>query len=187
MRKTNENGFSVIEIIMAVVIVGLIGLVAYMAVQAAQNKNDDTKTSSSPSPSVASTANESDAASKHVKEFYKKYLNTMFGPDGKLTGDTYAVSNWVSDGYMTQAAADQQNGQHALDLPTCSQSPLYYNDYTFDKPVINGSTGKMELSGTYTGLDAKNTSDDQTIRIKLSLVKDNDTWKVDAFDCAAAL
>src|ERR1700745_236685 len=105
MKKTNEKGFSVVEVIMAIVIVVLIGVVGYMWMQANQKKDNSTvKTAStSASPSTMSfNQKESDAAAAHIKAFYQKYLSYLNGTTPGHTAGEYDITGAVKDGFVTQ-------------------------------------------------------------------------------------
>ena len=169
MRK---SGFSTIEIILLVAVIGLLAAVGYLFVQSAQkqqgNGNTTAPTHASKTTKPESNDDESKAALENVQAFYKKILSQ---PDRTV----YAPSAWVSDGYVTQEAADQYKNATGMDITTCSQNPLDYDKYTFAKPTISGTTGMVHISGTY------EMSDDTMIMV--SLVKDSATWKIDKFSC----
>jgi type II secretory pathway component PulJ len=168
MKRNHQKGFGIIEVLMLIAIVILIGTVVYLAIQVTQKKDTPVATTSSQSSSTGPKDTTVEALA-HVKAFYKTYLDDK-------TGD-FTTSEWVKQGYATQSAADQRDGGHALDLATCSQSPLTYDKYTFSTPSIDGDTGTMSLSGTYSGPPAS------TTRISLGLLKDGSVWKIDSFDC----
>lgn len=162
-----ERGFSPFEIILIVAVIGLLVAVGYLFVQSV-NKQDTNKSTETSTTKKTDTANDSKSALENVQAFYKKILDQ---PDREM----YPPSAWVSDGFVTQEAADQYKNATGMDITTCSQNPLSYNKYTFATPTITGSTGMVHITGAYeTGGD---------VMIMTSLVKDGTSWKINKFSC----
>jgi len=105
----------------------------------------------------------------NVKAFYSSYLATTPPSSAYLT-------TAVQSGLLTQAA-DNLITSKQYDLPTCSQNPLTYKDYSFSTPIITGSTASMSVSGTYSGPPA------QTAKIDLSLQDVANKWAISGFSC----
>ena len=175
MKQQHQKtyGFTLIKVVLVIIGVTIIGVVGYLAFQASQKQQASTQTEKPTSSTTAPKKTETDestVALDNVRAFYKKFLAEPNHTDG------YTPSKWVADGYVTQAAADQYANATAVDPVTCSQNPLAYDKYTFDAPSISSAAGMAHISGTYE-------SGDKTM-IMLSLVKDNNVWKISKFSCS---
>jgi type II secretory pathway pseudopilin PulG len=170
MRKTSEKGFAVLEIIMVIAAIGLLAVVAFFAYQAWQKSHQSNSMTSS-SSSQTSTQDEATTALAHVKAFYRAYLAVA------ATSNQPSTASWTQNGYWTQAAEKQVVAVPGADIPTCSQNPPDFSQYTFSSPIISGA------KGTVTVTDNTDYTDKKGPVFDLALAKDNGLWKIDNFKC----
>lgn len=171
MLSKDQSGFGAVETILVIIIIALAGVVGWFVYDRHNNKTTTPTSSATIPPSTTPTNNtaEQTAASDNVKAFYKGYL--------KSSPMTSFLETAVTQNQITSVASKSISHIQGYDLPTCSQSPLQYSQYSFSTPVLTDSTGTMTVSGTYEGPPAS------TVTINLTLQKKNDKWAIDKFSC----
>ncbi len=177
MTKKNENGFGLIEVVMAIIIVMLLGAVVYFYVQANQKKDQASSTAApssavSPGSSTSPTSEESlssDSVKAAVNNFYSAYWSAVKDSNSKAMDATVAQ-------YGTASFISTYNGI------------MHGNQAVAGDPVmcVNGS---IESDPVVT--DVKLASDKATVTVKVSgsiaptvtIVKDNGV-KIDSVSCS---
>ena len=121
MKKTNKNGFSVLEIILAIAIVGLLATVAYFAYQAVQKSDQLAAVDEIAVATAKTNAATALANAKSVELIVEAYYadNDVYPTLAQLKG--YKPSTALLESGVTinsnQLTAAQNNGQTIQYLP----------------------------------------------------------------------
>ena len=169
----NQKGFTALEIVLVIITLVAVSAAGYYAYQARQEKADSkvsiTKSEEKTQAKTTISQNDKAVVSQKVKDYYNKYVIPKY-PDDYPAG---ASNRMLSDGYITANLSQQFKTSSPYDLPTCSQNKA--PNYVFSDPTINSNKAEVIVTGS--GYDSEG------ITIKVQMVKDSSSWKIDSFNC----
>lgn len=180
MKKLNQNGLSIVEVLLLFVVVGLIGFTAWYVYNAQKHttktQNDTVqgssdaqkssqKTSTSATPIAQTSSNAQDAsdvttAAKYIYESVPVDPNT----------DRYAILR--RQNYITDKMVEEHQAHADYDVITCSQ--MAATKYTYETPVITKDTATLIVNGVY---------DSGPNKIETSWIKFQGKWQLDNTKC----
>lgn len=144
--KSNQKGFSVVELLIVIVIIGLVGTVGWLVYDRQKSKSDDKVTTTQASQQDQKEETPKKEEVKQPTYFEIKELGVKFELTDNLTGLYYSIGN---NGKTAYFSLNDLKGTYCAADKTAQVALTRYTDADFDVDFTASKEGARKIGSYY--------------------------------------